>query len=174
VFGSIATKALGRPRPDLPGEDIDLMIRPSEAAPARRALHEAGFVVEETDPSWINKAKRGGVTVDLIFRTAGEIHLDQEMLDRAVPYEVSGVEVPLIPAEDLAVMKAVLHQEHRAFDWFDALALISRPQLDWEYLVRRALRHGAQRVLSLLIYARSSGLAVPNSAIAELTRSVDR
>jgi predicted nucleotidyltransferase len=174
VFGSIATKALGRPRPDLPGEDIDLMIRPSEAAPARRALHEAGFVVEETDPSWINKAKRGGVTVDLIFRTAGEIHLDQEMLDRAVPFEVSGVEVPLIPAEDLAVMKAVLHQEHRAFDWFDALALISRPQLDWEYLVRRALRHGAQRVLSLLIYARSSGLAVPNPAIAELTRSVDR
>jgi hypothetical protein len=68
----------------------------------------------------------------------------------------------------------VLHQEHRAFDWFDALALISRPQLDWEYLVRRALRHGAQRVLSLLIYARSSGLAVPNPAIAELTRSVDR
>jgi hypothetical protein len=174
VFGSIATKALGRPRPDLPDEDIDLMIRPPEAAPARRALHEAGFVVEETDPSWVNKAKRGGVTVDLIFRTAGEMHLDQEMLDRAVPFQVSNVEVPLIPAEDFAVMKAVLYREHRPFEWFDALALISRPQLDWEYLVRRALRHGAQRVLSLLIYARSSGLTVPNEAIAELTRAVDR
>lgn len=174
VFGSIATKALGRPRPDLPDEDIDLMIRPPDATPARGALHEAGFVVEETDPSWINRAKRGGVTVDLIFRTAGEMHLDQEMLDRAVPFQLSGVEVPLIPAEDFAVMKAVLYQEHRPFEWFDALALISRPHVDWGYLVRRAIRHGAQRVLSLLIYARSSGLTVPDEAIAELARSVDR
>lgn len=97
VFGSIATKALGRPRPVMPDEDVDLMIRPPDAAPARRALEDRGFVVEETDPSWISRAKRGGVTVDLIFRTAGEMHLDQDMLARAVPHSVNGAPVRLIP-----------------------------------------------------------------------------
>jgi hypothetical protein len=174
VFGSIATKALARPRPDFPHEDIDLMIRPPDAGPASGVLADAGFIVEETDPSWLTQAKRAGITVDLIFRTAGDIHLDPEMLRRAVRSSVSGVEVPLIPPEDYAVMKAVLYQEHRPFEWFDALALIARPGLDWDYLIDRALRHGAQRVLSLLIYARSSGLAVPDEAVARLTEAVDR
>jgi Nucleotidyl transferase of unknown function (DUF2204) len=174
VFGSIATKALARPRPDFPDEDIDLMIRPPDAAPASDALVGAGFVIEETDPSWLTKAKRAGITVDLIFRTAGDIHLDDEMLRRAVRSSVSGVEVALIPPEDYAVMKAVLYQEHRPFEWFDALALIGRPGLDWDYLVDRAVRHGAQRVLSLLIYARSSGVAVPDQAVARLSGAVDR
>lgn len=174
VFGSIALKALGRPRPGVPDEDIDLMIRPPDADPALRALEEEGFVVEETDPSWVNKAKRGGVTVDLIFRTAGEMHLDDQMLARAVPHQVDGITVRLIPAEDLAVMKSVLYEEHRPFEWFDALALVSRPDLDWDYLVRRAVRHGAQRVLSLVLYARSSGVTVPDEAVDGLVRAVDR
>jgi predicted nucleotidyltransferase len=174
VFGSIALKALGRPRPGVPDEDIDLMIRPPDANPALRALEDEGFAVEETDPSWLNKATRGGVTVDLIFRTAGEMHLDDQMLSRAVPHDVDGTTVRLIPAEDLAVMKAVLYEEHRPFEWFDALALISRPDLDWDYLVRRAVRHGAQRVLSLVLYARSSGVAVPSEAVDGLVTAVDR
>jgi predicted nucleotidyltransferase len=174
VFGSIALKALGRPRPGVPDEDIDLMIRPPDANPALRALENEGFVVEETDPSWLNKATRSGVSVDLIFRTAGEMHLDDQMLSRAVPHDVDGTTVRLIPAEDLAVMKAVLYEEHRPFEWFDALALISRPDLDWDYLVRRAVRHGAQRVLSLLLYARSSGVTVPGEAVDGLVTAVDR
>jgi hypothetical protein len=174
VFGSIALKALGRPRPGVPDEDIDLMIRPPDANPALRALEDEGFVVEETDPSWVNKAKRGGVTVDLIFRTAGEMQLDDQMLARAVPHQVDGIAVRLIPAEDLTVMKSVLYEEHRPFEWFDALALVTRPDLDWDYLVRRAVRHGAQRVLSLVLYARSSGVTVPDQAVDGLVRAVDR
>ena len=174
VFGSIALKALGRPRPGVPDEDIDLMIRPPDANPALQALEDEGFVVEETDPSWLNKATRSGVTVDLIVRTAGEMHLDDQMLSRAVPHDVDGTTVRLIPAEDLAVMKAVLYEEHRPFEWFDALALVSRPDLDWDYLVRRAVRHGAQRVLSLVLYARSSGVAVPSEVVDGLVTAVDR
>ena len=114
------------------------------------------------------------MTVDLIFRTAGEMHLDDEMLSRALPHDADGTTIRLIPAEDLAVMKAVLYEEHRPFEWFDALALVSRPDLDWEYLVRRALRHGAQRVLSLVLYARSSGVAVPDRVVENLVSAVER
>jgi putative nucleotidyltransferase-like protein len=172
VFGSLATVALGRPRRLEPHEDVDLLIRPPDATAALAALRQAGFVPGEEDPSWIHKAKRLGVTVDLIHRAGREIHLDDEMLHRAVPAHVLDVPVRLMPAEDLAVIKAILHQEARQSDWFDALALVRRPDIDWDYLVRRARGHGAQRVLSLLLYARSDGAAVPARAIEELVEAV--
>lgn len=173
VFGSIALRALGRTRPGAEEEDVDLFIRPPDAPAALRALSDAGFDVEETDPSRMNRATRGGMTIDLVFRSAGDLHLDDEMRDRAVPTRVDGVVAPLIPPEDYAVMKAVLYEEHRPYEWFDALALISRPDVDWPYLVRRAIRHGAQRVLSLLLYARSSGVGIPDDVLKELTRAVE-
>jgi putative nucleotidyltransferase-like protein len=171
VFGSLATVSLGRPRPLEPHEDIDLLIRPPDAAAALETLRAVGFVSGEEDPSWIHKAKRLGVTVDLIHRAGREVHLDDEMLHRAVPAHVLGVPVRLMPAEDLAVIKAIIHEEARQADWFDALALVRWPDLDWDYLVRRARRHGVQRVLSLLLYARSDGVAVPGRAVDALVET---
>jgi hypothetical protein len=174
VFGSIALRALGRPRrPAGEPEDIDLLIRPTDAGAALDALTGTGFEVEESDPSRHNRLNRGDAAVDLVFRTAGDLHLDEEMEARAVRADVDRVSVRLIPPEDYAVMKATLYEEHRPYEWFDALALVSRPDLDWAYLVRRAQQHGAQRVLSLLLYARSSGVTVPNAAIEELTNAVE-
>jgi predicted nucleotidyltransferase len=174
VFGSIALRALGRPRhPAGEPEDIDLLIRPTDAGAALDALTGADFDIEESDPSRHNRLSRGNIEVDLVFRTAGDLHLDEEMAARAVPADADGVSVPLIPPEDYAVMKAMLYEEHRPYEWFDALALVTRPDLDWAYLVRRAQQHGAQRVLSLLLYARSSGVTVPQTAIDDLTNAVD-
>lgn len=174
VFGSLATVAMGRPRQLGPDEDIDLLIRPPDAARAGDVLSSAGYVVEATDPSWIHKAKRLGVTVDLIHRAGREVHLDPEMLERATTAVVLGSTVQLIPPEDLAVIKAVLHDETRPGDWFDALALVARPGTDWDYLLRRARGHGVQRVLSLLLYARADGTDVPERVLAELLDAVPR
>jgi predicted nucleotidyltransferase len=174
VFGSLATVTLARSRRLAPEEDIDLLVRPPDAARAAEALAEVGYVVEDTDPSWIRKAKRLGVTVDLIHRAGREIHLDPEMLERARATQVLGVPVRLIPPEDLAVIKAVLHDETRPGDWFDALALVTGSGIDWAYLVRRARGHGVQRVLSLLLYARAEGVEVPASALTDLLDAVPR
>lgn len=174
VFGSIATRALGRPRPISTDEDIDLFIRPPDAPAALAGLEEAGFVTVEHDPTWIHKARRAGVTVDVIFKAAGRVYMDDEMFERGIPTTVMGVEVRLVPAEDLAVMKALIHDEDRAFDWFDAVALLERDGFDWDYLVDRAEAYGAHRVLSLMIFAQAEGVAVPASAIErlrEVTRS---
>jgi hypothetical protein len=172
VFGSLATVTLGRRRPLEAGEDIDLLLRPPDVEAATGALEADGFVVEPADPAWIHKAKRLGVTVDLIHRAGREMHLDAEMLERAVPATVLGVPVRLIPPEDLAVIKAVLYTEARKKDWFDALALIGRPDLDWDYLARRARGHAVQRVLSLLLYARSEGIEVPVAVVDGMIASV--
>jgi predicted nucleotidyltransferase len=170
VFGSIATRALGRARPITPDEDIDLFVRPPDASAALDALERASFVAQEHDESWIHKAKRAGVTVDVIFKAAGRIYVDHEMIDRAITTAAFGVQVRLIPREDLAIMKALIHDEDRAFDWFDALSLIERSEVDWEYLLRRAAAFGAQRVLSLLLFAETAGVEVPRRVIDELQR----
>jgi hypothetical protein len=171
VFGSIATRALGRPRSISTDEDIDLFVRPPDAPAALAALAETGFVTVEEDPTWIHKAKRGAVTVDVIFKAAGRVYMDDEMFDRGIPTAFLGVEVRLVPAEDLAVMKALLHDENRAFDWFDALALLERDGLDWDYLVRRAEAYGAQRVLSLILFAETQEISVPREAIERLRQA---
>ncbi|MDQ3991954.1 MAG: nucleotidyltransferase family protein [Actinomycetota bacterium] len=170
VFGSIASSVLARPswRPE---EDIDLLLRPDDVRAAVGALDAAGFDTMEHDPTWIFKATRDGITVDLIFRAAEDVFLDDEMLERAPATEFLGVPVRLIPPEDLAVVKAMLHSEDRGWDWFDAIAILRRGELDWDYLVARARLHGPRRVASLRLNALSAGAAVPAGAVRELVES---
>jgi hypothetical protein len=93
---------------------------------------------------------------------------------RARTVDFCGVPVPLLPPEDLLVIKAVVHAEHSPRHWHDALALVARADLDWPYLLERA-RHGPRRLLSLLLYAQSIDLAVPQAVLDTLwARIADR
>jgi hypothetical protein len=168
VFGSIASVAYGRP-----GNvgDIDILVRPPEARRALEALSSAGFETEETDPDWIFKAFDRGVLIDLIFRVKGEIYLDDEMLSRGVRGEFAGRSMRLMAPEDALMVEAVSHEAQAAEHWFNALAIVSTAELDWEYVLRRA-SFGARRLLSLLIYADDIGRLVPHDVIADLLRRV--
>jgi hypothetical protein len=172
VFGSLASIVLARPRSLGRHEDVDILVHPSSVEPSLQALLRADFSLHQEDPAWIHKATRAGRTVDVIHRVGRDIYLDEEMTDRVIRAEVLGVDLPLISAEDLAVMKALVHQEHRSADWFDALAILRRPDLDWDYLCRRGGQHGPRRLLSLLLYARSDGIAVPDRAFRTLRSTI--
>lgn len=165
LMGGIGSFALARPRET---HDIDLFVRPGDLDAVFAALHDAGFVTRMHDSSWLAKAFKRGVLVDLIFRSAGDIYLDDEMLARAERCDYKGVMARVISPEDLMVIKAMATTEHTAHHWYDALALISRCQIDWSYVMRRARQAGPRRLLSLLLYAESCDLAVPSSMIAEL------
>lgn len=167
-IGGVASAVLGRPRWS---DDIDIFI---EAQDARRCLHlleDAGFETQETSPDWLYKAVRGGVLVDVIFKSSGDIYLDEEMLARAGEGDFRGRSVRIASPEDLVVMKAIAHSEPTPRYWHDALSILAHATLDWEYLLRRA-RHGPRRILSLLIYAQSNDLIVPATAIDRLYRSI--
>jgi hypothetical protein len=77
----------------------------------------------------------------------------------------------VIPPEDLIVIKAIVHDEETPRHWHDALGVIARAQLDWDYLLARA-SHSPRRVLSLLLYALSLDLWVPASAVRRLAERV--
>jgi len=168
LMGGIASTELGRPRWT---HDIDVFVRPSSADAALDALGEAGFDTERTDPSWLFKAFKHNVLVDIIFRSTGGFYLDDEMSARVVVRDFLGHRVRLIAPEDLLVIKAAVHDEQGPRHWHDALGVIGVNELDWEYLLRRA-RQAPRRVLSLLVYAHSLDKNVPNRVVRELYREI--
>ena len=85
LMGGVSSATLGRPRFT---HDIDLFVRPEDATAALEALSGAGFDPERTDARWLYKAFKNKVMVDLIFRSAGDIYLDAEMLEHASSEEV--------------------------------------------------------------------------------------
>lgn len=167
-MGGLASKAYGRPRWT---HDVDVFVSIDEAKSLLPIFEEAGYHTQETYPDWLYKAMKDNVLIDLIFRSKGDMYPDPEMLSRAVEMEVNGITLPLIPPEDLVVMKALVHDEPTPRHWHDALGVIRHTDMDWEYLFARA-RHGARRVLSLLLYAQSNDLLVPNWVIAKLYHEI--
>jgi predicted nucleotidyltransferase len=165
LIGGMSAATFARPRIT---DDIDVFVRPDAARRALAVLAAAGFDTKEEDPYWLYKAWKYGVLVDVIFRSTGDLYLDDEMLDRGSEREYLGVTAPLLSPEDLVVIKAVASAEHSPHHWYDALAVIGRTQLDWDYLLSRARLAGPRRVLSLLLYAESTDLAVPAEIIEDL------
>jgi predicted nucleotidyltransferase len=165
VMGGLVVATFARPRTT---DDIDLFVQPEHARDTLDALEAAGFETEETDPMWLYKAWRDGVLVDVIFRSAGEVYLDEEMLARATRQDCRGTPAPMLSAEDLLVIKAVAATERGSHHWYDALGIIARTPLDWAYVVERARQAGPRRVLSLLLYAESNDMAVPSDVVEGL------
>lgn len=164
IIGGVAVKELGRPRVT---HDIDIFIKPDDANKALDVLHQNGFLIEKRDPSWLYKAWKEDVLVDLIFRSSGDIYFDDEVRAhvRRIPY--LGEWVNAISPEDFIVIKSAAHEENNPHHWHDALAVITQGNLDWEYLFSRA-KHSPRRVLAILVYAQSNDLAVPTKIIEKL------
>jgi len=165
LIGGMSAATFARPRMT---DDIDVFVRPGAASHVLEALAAAGFDTTVEDPSWLYKAWKYGVLVDVIFRSSGDLYLDDAMLARGSEREYLGVTAPLVSPEDLVVIKALAAAEHSPRHWYDALAVIGRTELDWAYLLSRARLAGPRRLLSLLLYAESTDLAVPAEIIEEL------
>ena len=172
-IGSVATTAMGRPGSFPIGEDIDLFVRAEDARTLLEALGEAGFATDEWDHAWwLHKAAKRDVVVDVIFESTGGISMDEEMTSRVRVERFKGRKVNVVSPEDLVVMKVVANQEEKAGYWHEALAVLTRQDLEWDYLVRRAEQYSVHRVLSLLVYAQSLDLDVPADVLRRLFRLV--
>jgi hypothetical protein len=167
VIGGIAEQVhFGRPLN--PSEDIDVLIRLADAEPLLDRFTERGYTTYRRDESWIFKAARPDVTIDLIFRAGETIELDDEHLDRSRVAHRDGVSLRVPAPEDLAVMKAVFDAPDRNGNWYTAIEILRRLPIDWDYLGDRAARHAPRRVLSLLLYAADLGVHVPERLVGRL------
>ena len=119
-------------------KDLDVFITSPNVAPALRALANAGFRVELTDPSWLAKAFRESMLIDMIFSSYnGLLPVDEGWFENARTAEVMGVPVQLVGPEEMVVSKAFVAARDR-FDGSDISWLIKTvgDQLDWSRVER--------------------------------------
>lgn len=169
LMGGVLQSSYGRQRWT---HDIDFLVRPEDARRALEVLGKHGFHTEETDHAWIYKGFLSDVMVDVIFRSAGGIELDDEMLAHARRLLIGGRMTTVIAPEDLIIMKAAATALVTPGHWFDALAIMAETEMDWDYLVHRARHHAVRRVLSLLLFAESNDVGVPRRALVALASEV--
>jgi predicted nucleotidyltransferase len=164
LIGGVAAFTHGRPRPT---QDIDIFVRPEDADSVLDVLKQYGFETNRTNPSWIFKAFKEGVLIDIIFRSNGNIYFDAEMSQHTVEVSYHGRRVRVVCPEDFTLIKAAAHNEEGQHHWYDAMATLAQSKLNWEYLLHRA-RKAPRRLLALLVYAQSVDIWIPNDVIKKL------
>jgi predicted nucleotidyltransferase len=161
VGGSLASITWGRPGGF---GDVDLVIDPRSAKPLLKALEAAGYQTEETYPQWLFKARKSGITVDLLFELAGPMYLEPQMLERGRIVEMLGVKLCLMGPEDFVLSQAMAFKEDTAVYWFNALGVIAKTELDWDYIVEMAPR-GPRMLLAMLLLGQCMDLPIPDYVI---------
>jgi hypothetical protein len=134
LAGSIAAWARGGPEQC---NDVDLLVRPTDADAAHDTLARAGLRTERPPEGWLLKAYDGDVLVDLIFAPNGESDVDR-LFDRCEELRVSATDVKVMALEDVLVAKLRSFGEH--YLEFAGLLQITRAlreQIDWAQVRRR-------------------------------------
>jgi len=120
-------------------KDFDVFIRREDFPKAKRVFEEAGYESSLTFPHWLGKAFKGDDFIDLIFSAGnGVAVVDELWFDFAVDAVVFGVEVKLIPAEEMIWSKGLIMERER-FDGADVAHVIHAvgDRLDWRRLIDR-------------------------------------
>jgi hypothetical protein len=127
--GGLAAWARGGPETV---HDLDLMVKPKDAARAMDALEEAGFRIENPPEEWLYKAWNGDVLVDVIFEPSGG-RIDDGMFERAEELDVHAVTMLVMSLEDVMTTKLLSLREHEV-DYESVLEIgrALREQVDWD------------------------------------------
>src|SRR5881394_2169315 len=124
-------------------KDFDIFIRRGDYERIAQVLGEAGYESELTFPHWLGKAFYNDDFIDLIFSAGnGVARVDNLWFQRSVPCVVIGMDVKLIPAEEMIWSKGLIMERER-FDGADVAHVIKAvgPELDWRYLLDRYAEH---------------------------------
>ena len=158
-------------------KDFDVFIRQKDFGRAAWAFQKAGYKAELSFPHWLGKAFKGDDFVDLIFSAGnGVAEVDDRWFEHAVQDKVFGVDVELIPAEEMIWSKGLIMERER-FDGADVAHIIRAvgDRLDWQRLIERYGKYWralyAHIVLFGFIYPNDRE-QVPAWVIDELTERV--
>lgn len=169
VGGCVALWAYGRLRCT---KDIDLMLPANMPIKAMDLLASRGFHTRDMDASWLYKAIKDDILIDLIVWTSGNVRLDAETFQRVRPIRVNGHRFDAMGPEDLLLRSLLSFREDCPKGWFDALSMVERPipGFDWSYFLRRLGAKYARRGLGFLIHAQGEfgASVVPKEIIHQL------
>jgi hypothetical protein len=120
-------------------KDFDLFVRPRDVGESLDTLAAEGWRTEVVFSHWLAKAHQGEHFIDVIFCSGnGLCAVDDAWRAHAARATVLGLEVRLVPAEEMIWQKAFIMERER-FDGADVLHLLRAcgPRLDWPRLLAR-------------------------------------
>ncbi|HEX2240522.1 MAG TPA: nucleotidyltransferase family protein [Actinomycetota bacterium] len=154
--------------------DIDLVIREEDAPRILETLAVAGFESTEMERSWLHKAFKRGVTVDLMFELKNGTRIDAELLGRRKKGEMFGTVAYVMAPEDQAVsLAAALARDTIGDNWYSIIDLMAKNDLDWDYVVQRS-RKIPLRMLSCVYFALEERVPVAAGVVEQLIELADR
>lgn len=136
-------------------KDLDLLLPPSEVAPALRRLRDSGFETRIEDSVWLAKVQRGEYFVDLITGISNAcLIVDHSWMERSISDEVLGIPCKVLAAEELIASKIFISRRER-FDGADVAHLLRRcgERLDWDHLLQLSESHWQLFYWSLVLFA---------------------
>ncbi len=120
-------------------KDLDIFLKAADLKQAFDALSAVGFETCVKYKHWLAKAESGPEVVDLIFGIGhGRLPITEDWFVGARLTKIAGVQVPLIPIEELIAAKVYVADRYR-FDGSDVVHLIqgAKGKLDWQRILRR-------------------------------------
>jgi hypothetical protein len=124
-------------------KDLDFYVLPEDRAKMIDVVSSTGmrdyYDTESYDRGWIYRAHRGDVIVDVIWAMANaRVEVDNHWLSTRVQVPVRGINLPVLPVEELIWAKLYVLQSDRC-DWPDVLNLVhaSAVEIDWDHLIAR-------------------------------------
>ncbi len=135
-------------------KDFDIFICHSDWQRAEKILRDAGYETDLTFPHWIGKAFSGEDFIDLIFSAGnGVATVDDLWFEYSVPERVLGMDVRLIPAEEMIWSKGLIMERER-YDGADVAHVILAigDKLDWRRLLARYDRYWRALYCHLILF----------------------
>lgn len=135
-------------------KDLDVFCKSSEYPRILKFFAEKGYRTELTDARWLAKIFKDEYFIDVIFDTTNNIvRVDESWYTYAVKAHFKGIEVLLIPPEELIWCKIYVQNRER-FDGADVNHLILKTgkNLDWKRLLLHMEQHWHLLLAQLLIF----------------------
>ncbi|HEX6948345.1 MAG TPA: hypothetical protein VF127_01990 [Nitrospira sp.] len=120
-------------------KDLDLFVNPADRIRLMQRLSDAGFRTEWRFPHWLGKAYKEDRSIDIIYSSGnGVCPVDEAWFRYALPAEVLGIPVKVVPAEEMLWSKAFVMERNR-YDGGDIAHLLRARahSMDWARLLFR-------------------------------------
>lgn len=158
-------------------KDLDLFVQPTDRVRLMQKLSEAGFRTEWRFPHWLGKAYKDDRSIDIIYSSGnGVCPVDETWFNHALPAEILGISVRVVPAEEMLWSKAFVMERNR-YDGGDIAHLLrARAQtMDWARLLFRFGTHWRVLLSHVILFGfiyPEQRLRIPDWFMHEMMRRV--
>src|SRR5688500_18123737 len=121
--------------------DIDLVIRADDGPEILECLSHAGYETMEMDHSWLHKAFKDGVTIDLMYELKNGTRFDERFKEHRKRGELFGTTAYVMSPEDqVASLSGTVDHETIGHHWYNIIGIMANNDLEWDYVIARAQR----------------------------------